>query len=151
MEEIARVFGINWELLLAQSVNFAVLLLALWYFLYRPVMRMIDARREKIEEGVQNAEAAERRLEEIEGEREEIVSSATREADEIVAASKERAQQQANSIVTDAATRAESVMEAASQQAEEAKAAALRESQDEIAKTSLLAAEKILREKASTK
>ena len=38
MNELFAAFGIDWKLLLAQGVNFGIVLVALWYFLYRPVM-----------------------------------------------------------------------------------------------------------------
>jgi len=69
MEEIAKVFGLDWKLLIIQAVNFGVLLLVLWYFLYKPVLKMLDERRGKIQKGVEDAENAEIRLTEIEGER----------------------------------------------------------------------------------
>lgn len=149
MEEIARVFGLNWKLLLIQAVNFGVLLLALWYFLYRPVLKMLDARKEKIERGVQDAEHAHTRLKEIEGEREGIVREATQSAEEILATSKTRAQEEANELMKDASARAESIVESATQQAQESKAQALRESEAEIGKAAILAAERILKDKQS--
>lgn len=62
MGELFSTFGINGKLLLMQSVNFGLLLLVLWKFVYRPVLTMIDERREKIAEGVRIAEAADQRL-----------------------------------------------------------------------------------------
>ncbi len=149
MGELFSTFGINVSLLIAQIINFGVLLLALWYFLYRPVLSMIDARQRKIEEGVQNAEAATTRLKEIEGERDAVLKQASLSAEEILATSKSRAQEKATQTLADASNRAESIVSNAQKQAEEAKTQALRESQAEISKAAILAAEKILREKQS--
>lgn len=147
MEEIARVFGINWKLLLVQAVNFGVLLLALWYFLYTPILKMIDARREKIEQGVKDAEEAEQRLHEVEKESDEVLSEARQSAGEILAHSKERAEQQSAEIVNEASSRADSIVEGAQKRADEAQRQALRESEAEISKAAILAAEKILKDK----
>ena len=68
MAQFFAAFGIDWRLLLVQAVNFGLLLLALWYFLYGPVLKMIDDRRAKIAESVKVAEAAARRLEEAKAE-----------------------------------------------------------------------------------
>ncbi|MAZ67722.1 ATP synthase F0 subunit B [bacterium] len=149
MEEIVKVFGLNWKLLIVQAVNFGVLLLALWYFLYRPVLKMLDTRREKIEEGVKSAEKSQERLREIEGERDTVLKEATKSAEELLASSKERAQEQASQIVNDANTRADSILVSAEQRAQEAKEQALRESKAEIGKAAVLAAERILKEKQS--
>jgi len=149
MEEIVRVFGLDWKLLIIQAVNFGVLLLALWYFLYKPIITMLDARREKIEAGVKSAEASQERLKEIEGERDGVLKKATLSAEELLSASKDRAQEQASRIVGDANSRADSILEGANKRADEAKEQALRESKEEIGRAAILAAEKILKEKQS--
>lgn len=147
MEEIAKVFGLNWKLFIIQIVNFGVLLLVLWYFLYRPVLNMLDARREKIEEGVRSAEKAHSRLAEIEGERTEVLKSATQEADTILSTSKDRAKEKATDLVNEATLRADSIVDGAQQRAEEMKEQALRESKEEIGKAAILAAERILKQR----
>ena len=69
MDEILEVFGINWKLLLIQSVNFGILLLVLWRFLYRPLVKIMGERQSVIAKGVQNARDAEERLKSIEEEK----------------------------------------------------------------------------------
>lgn len=149
MSELFSTFGIDVSLLVTQVINFGVLLVGLWWFLYRPVIRMIDERQAKIAEGVENAEKAETRLSEIEQERDDVLSDARNDATSIVQHAKERAEEQASGIVGEAHQRAEGVLEAANARAEEAKAQALRESKEEIGRAAILAAEKILREKQS--
>jgi len=56
MSELFSAFGVNWKLLLIQAVNFGLLLAALTYFLYKPILKIIDERREKVAEGVRTAE-----------------------------------------------------------------------------------------------
>lgn len=145
MQEIATVFGLNWKLLLVQAVNFGVLLVVLWYFLYRPVLAMLDARREKVAQGVHDAEAAHERLAEIEGERDTVLKEATASAETYLQSAKERAQEQASGIVAEAHARAEASLTSAQQRADELKEQALRESKEEIGKAAILAAEAILR------
>jgi len=147
MGELFTTFGINVSLLIVQIINFGLLLLALWYFLYRPVLTMLDERRTKISEGVENAHAAEARLHEIEGERDMLLKKASVEASEVLARSKDRAGEQATAIVGDANQRAETILTSAQVRGEEMKAQALRESEAAIGKAAILAAERILREK----
>lgn len=149
MSELFAAFGINGKLLLVQAFNFALLLFVLWRFLYRPVLKMIDDRQKKIAEGVQTAEAAERRLAEAKTEGEGIVGAASREAEGLVATARTRAEEKASQIVTAAESQAERALADARAKAEEAKRQALKESEREIARTAMLAAEKILREKHS--
>ena len=42
MGQVLAAFGIDWRLLLINSINFGLLLLALWYFLYGPLMKMLE-------------------------------------------------------------------------------------------------------------
>ena len=70
MEEIVKVFGIRWELVVIQAVNFGLLLLILWWFLYRPLVAIMAKRQQVIEQGVRDAEVAKERLEAVAGERE---------------------------------------------------------------------------------
>ena len=149
MGELFSAFGINVSLLIAQMVNFGILFAALWYFLYKQVMQMIDTRREKIEKGVEDAEKAEVRLNEIEGERDDILKDASHNAEEILTNSKARADEQASGIVSGANERADSILASANARADEMKAQAMRESDAAITKAAILAAEKIMREKQS--
>lgn len=142
-------FGIDWHLLLIQGINFAVLITALSYFLYRPIMNMIDERREKIAEGVRTAEAASRQLADAQTESEGIIGAAAREAEGLVSTARASASDTRAQMLKDAQTEADSVLKDARDRADEAKRRALAESEKEIAKAAMLAAEKILREKKS--
>ena len=64
MEQVLHVFGIDWKLLLINAANFGLLLAALTYFFYKPMMRMLDLRRDKIAHGVEAAQKAEAELKE---------------------------------------------------------------------------------------
>ena len=57
MSELFAASGINWQLLIVQAINFGLLLFILWYFLYTPILKLIDDRQKKIAEGVKTAEA----------------------------------------------------------------------------------------------
>ena len=46
MQELFSAFGVNWKLLIAQAVNFGIVLVALRYFLYTPVLEMLEKRRQ---------------------------------------------------------------------------------------------------------
>ncbi len=57
--------GINWEFLISQLVNFALLLIVLRIFAYKPMLKLLRDRREKIEGGLAKAKEAELRLHEV--------------------------------------------------------------------------------------
>lgn len=149
MSELLAVFGVNWKLLLAQGANFALLLIILTYFLYKPILKIIDERRAKIAEAVRTAESANRRLQEAKIESDGLVGAASREAEGLVASARAQANERGLAIVKDAEYRAGSIISDAAARAEEIKRQALAESEKEIARTAMLAAERILQKESA--
>lgn len=149
MGELFTAFGINWKLLVAQAVNFGALLFILWYFLYGPVLKIIDERRARAEKGVRDAEEAERTLAASHEEGAGIVGKAAREAEGLVAHARERAEEKGSEIVKNAEAKAGALIDEATARAGEARRQALLTSEKEIARAAMLAAEKILQSKAS--
>ena len=148
MGEIAAVFGINWKLLLIQSVNFGVLLLILWRYLYTPLVKMMAKRQTAIEQGVKDAEAADTKLTEIKENEGTILKTATVEGEKIVEKARGRAKEKEAELMVEANSKSERVIGDASLKAEEIKKKAHEESKEEIARVAILAAEKVLRDKA---
>jgi F-type H+-transporting ATPase subunit b len=149
MSELIQAFGLDVRILLIQALNFGILLFVLWRYLYTPVFRMIDERRAKIAEGVQKAEAADRRLSEARDEGSALVAEASREAEELVSAARTRADSEAKEILERTQVRADALLKEAAEKAEEEKRQALIAGEKEITRAALLAAEKILAEKAA--
>lgn len=67
--EIVKEFGINPILLLAQIVNFLIIMYVLKRFAYKPILTLLKTRRETIEKGLKDAEEARLLLEQA-GEKE---------------------------------------------------------------------------------
>jgi F-type H+-transporting ATPase subunit b len=149
MGELFAAFGVNWKLLLIQAVNFGILLSALSYFLYKPLLSIIDQRRDTVAEGVRKAQEADRKLADAQVEGQGIVGTAAREAENLVMTARARAEEKGSEIVKSAEARADALLKDAEARAEEAKRQALSESQKEIARAAMLAAEKILRERSA--
>lgn len=148
MAELFAAFGIDWKLLIAQSVNFLIVFGGLTFFLYRPLMRVLEAREEKIAQGVRDAEEAGVLREKIESEKTTIISSAHAEASQVVERAQEEGKKERSDIVKQAQDRAEHIVKDATAQGEEVKKSLLRESEKEIVKTAVLATEKLLREQS---
>jgi F-type H+-transporting ATPase subunit b len=69
-------FGLDWKLFLAQLINVGVIVFVLTKWVYRPLMKTMDERRIKIEQGVKNAERAEKKLGSAKEAEEKIVNEA---------------------------------------------------------------------------
>jgi F-type H+-transporting ATPase subunit b len=125
-------------------VNFALLLAALTYFLYRPILRIIDERREKVAEGVRVAQQAQSKLEDAKTQGDKMVSDAGAEAEALIATARVRASETSAEASRAAEAKADAILKDAQSRAEEAKRLAMQESSKEIARAAMLAAEKIL-------
>lgn len=78
--EFVKTFGLNPQLLLAQIVNFLILLYLLKRFLYKPVLTLLKERQKRIEKGLLDAKAAEEALDRARKEGQMIVKHASEEA-----------------------------------------------------------------------
>jgi len=77
--------GINLPTLLAQLINFIILLLLLYFAAYKPIIRMLDQRSTKIKESVEQAEAIRKKTAETEEEVKAQLETGRKEAQAIVA------------------------------------------------------------------
>ena len=76
--------GIQWKILLAQTISFSVVFFVLWRFAYRPVFNMLEVRRQKIAEGLANAEKIKMELARTEAERKRVLAQAGDVANQII-------------------------------------------------------------------
>lgn len=146
MQQLFSAFGVNWSLLIAQAVNFAIVLVALWYFLYKPVLAMLAKRQELVAKGVKDAAAAEELFVHADTEAAKRVSAADTEAVKIVATAREAATAEKTRIMKEAEERASAIAKDADVHVIETIARARRESEREVARLAMLAAEKVLKE-----
>ena len=84
MEGLAATFGVDWPHLLAQIVSFGIVCLILARFAYRPVLKMLDVRRQQIALGVANAEKIAAELAQTEALRQEVMAQANDQANKLV-------------------------------------------------------------------
>ena len=83
-ERIATTFGVDWSHLLAQVVSFGIVCVILYRFAYRPVLAMLEVRRQQIALGVANAERIEAELARTEAQRQEVMAQANSQATKFI-------------------------------------------------------------------
>jgi len=110
--------GIDWKLLVLQTIAFLVLLWFLSKFVFPPLTRMLEKRDADIEAGVQAAQAAEKKADEAKTEVEKLLKEARREASDIVTTAKEEATAVIESADAKAKTRTERTLADAHDQIE---------------------------------
>ncbi len=76
--------GIQWKMLLVQTISFSVVFLVLWKFAYGPIFTMLQARREKIAEALANAEKIKADVAKTEVERQKILADAGDKANKLI-------------------------------------------------------------------
>ena len=76
--------GIQWPKLIAQFVNFSIVLFVLWRFAYKPVFTMLEARRVKIAEGIANADKIKAQLAQTEADRQKVLAEAGQQANKLI-------------------------------------------------------------------
>lgn len=148
MGELFSTFGIDVRLLVIQAVNFGITLLVLWYFLYRPLLRVIAERKEKIAKGIADAEAAARAASEIEGKRASMLAATEREAEGLVERAQAEGKEERTKIIKTAQERSDAMLADAKKEAIEMQRRALSESEKDVTRLAVLAAEKILRKQS---
>ena len=147
MEQVLHVFGIDWKLLLINAVNFGLLLAALTYFFYKPMMHLLNERRQKIAEGVESARKAKEELAQFEASRGAMLAKAGKEADTLVSQARAVGADKQREIVTSAEAAAARALKEAEAQAKDLKEKAVEESKHEVAKLIVLGMEKVLKQK----
>lgn len=105
--------GIEPIQLLTQVFNFVIMIILLTKFLYKPILKALEERRKKIQEGLSYAQKMQTELEKNEKKREEVINHAKEEARKIIEEGKkvgkqveteitQKAHLEANSILTKA-------------------------------------------------
>jgi F-type H+-transporting ATPase subunit b len=83
-ERIVTTFGIDWPHLLSQIISFSIVCFILYRFAYKPILKMLEARREQIALGIANAEQIKAELAKTEAQRQEVISQANVEASQLI-------------------------------------------------------------------
>jgi F-type H+-transporting ATPase subunit b len=84
IQQIARTFGVAWPHLIAQTLSFTVVCALLYWLAYRPILLMLEQRRQQIADGLANAEQVRAELAKTEAQRHEVLTKAHAEAKGIV-------------------------------------------------------------------
>jgi F-type H+-transporting ATPase subunit b len=76
IQEIARTFGVDWPHLIAQTISFGIVCALLYRFAYRPVLATLAERRQRIAEGLANADKIKAELATAQTQRHEVITQA---------------------------------------------------------------------------
>jgi F-type H+-transporting ATPase subunit b len=148
---IAGMFGISWKLFIAQLVNFAIVLLVLWKWVFTPVTRALQKRTARIEESLRTAEKVAHEKTEFEKWKKGEMSKARIEGSAIVAQAKTEAEVVRAELLAKAKQEQEKLLQEGKLELERAETQMLQEAKGKLAELVVSATEKVLGEKLTDK
>ncbi len=146
MGDMVDSLGISWQALAVNLVNFGLLFLILAKFAYRPIMNMLDERTEKIKEGLEKSEQAEKRAADIDAEAKQALDAARKEGQALIAQATETANKHGETLKEQAKKEAEALIERARAEIQLERDQAISQLRTEFADITILAAEKVINE-----
>ena len=136
--------GINLPTIIAQIVNFLILLGLLYLVAYKPIMRMLDERSRKVKESMEQTELIKQQAERAEEEVKKQIEAASREGQEIIARAVRSGEDVRQKAQQDARQDAESLIARARVEIQRERDEAIGELRKEFADLTILAAGKVI-------
>lgn len=143
--------AINPATIVFTLINTLIIFLIFRFFLYKPVCKILDKRREMAAAEIADARKAKESAEKAEQEYTQRLADAKNEAAEIVKQATLRAQKREEEIVTEANRKANELRAKAEENIERDKQRAINEIKDEISEIVVMAAGKVVEKEISAK
>ena len=147
MDSLISTFHIDIRLLVAQLVNFAIVFSVLYFFAFKPLVKVMAERTEKIDKSLKDADVIEKRLALTEKEREDILLAAKKQANLIIEEADKRGEERRGELVAKAKEEIGQVINNEKAKLLSEKAETLKEIKKEVAELVILTTEKLLNEK----
>ncbi|KKW10446.1 MAG: ATP synthase subunit b [Parcubacteria group bacterium GW2011_GWA2_49_9] len=148
MESIITTFHIDWEIIVAQAVNFAVVLVVLYLFALKPLNKLMAERSEKIGKGILDAKANAQLLEATKTEYEGALAKARAEANAIFQSGKKEAEEKRVEMLESAKTEVKLMIENGKKTLEAEKMRMVEDAKKEVVALIVAATKKVLDDKA---
>lgn len=148
--ELFSKLGIDWRLLVAQIVNFLVLLFVLYKLLYKPVLKLLDSRSKKINESLTKAEEITKEFKAMEAKRDQVITAAKKEAEKIIAVAAVDANNKGQEIVAKSKEETAKIVADAKKQLAVEKEKIINDAKDAVSDLAVKISEKILSAKLTS-
>ena len=136
--------GLNLGYLLVQIFNFIIMIVVLRAWVYKPILAMLEKRRQTIAQGLEDARVAAEARANAEKEAEKILANAQAEASQVIREATERANSAAKDVRTEAETEIAKMREAAKADAEIERNRILGDLRGQVAALAISAAQKLV-------
>lgn len=84
VSDIAQQFGVDWWKFLSQCISFSIVAFVLYKYAYNPILNVLAERRQKIEDGLRNAEETKKQLATAQQQATELIAKAGTDAQKII-------------------------------------------------------------------
>jgi F-type H+-transporting ATPase subunit b len=136
--------GINVWFLATQIVNFLILLLILYFFAYKPVMKMLDERSRKIRESMDEVQKVKEQAAQTEEEFKKKIDAASKEGQEVIARAMRTGEEARQRAQLEAKQEAQGLVEKARVEIQRERDETISELRQEFADLTVVAAEKVI-------
>ncbi len=136
--------GINVWFLATQIVNFLILLLILYFFAYKPVMKMLDERSRKIRESMDEVQKVKDQAAQTEEEFKKKIDAASKEGQEVIARAMRTGEEARQRAQLEAKQEAQGLVEKARVEIQRERDETIGELRQEFADLTVVAAEKVI-------
>ena len=138
--------GIDWQVLLAQLINFGILFGLLFFLLYKPMRRMLDERSAKIKESMDQAEQIKEQLARTDEQVREQMEVARREGQGMLAQAAQMGERLKEEAREGAKQEAETIVARARAEIERERGEAIEDLRSQFVDLAIAAAEKVVSE-----
>lgn len=144
MDELINNFHIDWKLLVAQLINFAIVVYVVWRFGLKSLLTTMDKRSAEIDRGLKDAKRIEDEIKQLAVTKDAVITEAKKQAEIIRREAEERAEAQRQETLTKVRGEAEKVLSEARQKFTAEREELLREVKQQAASLVVQAAAKVL-------
>ncbi len=147
--DILNLFGVDWKLMVAQLINFAIVVFILWKFAIKPLMATMEERNKEISKGLDDAKSAAERLDQVEQEVKDKLNKVKQEAAVVLDKARKQSESERQTTIDKTKEEVANVIAKAKEQIASEKDAMVTEVKAEVADMVVTALQKILSEKLS--
>jgi F-type H+-transporting ATPase subunit b len=84
VQQLANTFGVDWPHLVSQIISFSIVCLLLHRFAYKPILKMLEVRRQQIAQGLADTEKIRAELAQTEAQRQKVMLQANDQATKLI-------------------------------------------------------------------
>lgn len=144
MDSLISTFHLDWKLMIAQAINFLIVILVLYFFALKPLKKLMDERGAMIAGGLENAEKQKELLANAQTEYEAMIAKANSDAAAKMKEAKNDAEAKTAQMMEKAQADVAAAITAGKIQLEAEKATMMQEAKKELTALVVSATEKVL-------